>query len=273
MTVLDPPTLALRRTRGGFFLEAALRSHTPTPTPDEQVETLMRLGMNIPDREGALRFLRHIRAGVVREYLPPRDEASGLFHPGADFGGVVHLFGFDRELRLLAVDAAGRVEVSVRAQMVARGILPDEDAADKKKRITMGKLARHYNDIASPALRQEIADVYEMDEKILSSFLIHLTVVRNDSAHHKCLWNSRFKVCPVLPAKKPALKPFFNLNARDKIYNTLVILAHLTDVIPPPQDWARQLLALLESCDEECETAMGFPAGWRAAEFWRRRTN
>ena len=250
-----------------------MRSHTPTPTPDEQIETLMRLGMNIPDRESASRFLRHVRAGALQEYMPPRDEASGLFHAGADFGSVVNLFGFDRELRLLALDAAGLVEVSVRAQMVARGILPDEDAVKKKDRITMGKLARHYNDITSPALRQEIADVYEMDEKILSSFLIHLTVVRNDSAHHKCLWNSRFKVRPVLPAKKPALKPFFNLNARDKIYNTLVMLAYLTDVIPPPCEWARQLLCLLDGCDEEREAAMGFPAGWRAAEFWRRRTN
>ena len=226
--------------------------------------------MQIPDRENALHFVRQIGASVLREYLPPfQDSASGRFHSGAEFNRVVNLFVFDRKLRLVVMDAAGRVETAVRAQMEMRGALPELNLHDKATWISMGDLSRRYKNLHF-ALRQQIAAAYGMDAKTLSSFLHHLTGVRNACAHNGRLWNQLFPVWPVLPAKKPALKPFFNTAAEGKIYNTLVILAHLTDIISPQRDWARQLLRLLDEHSEVSKTAMGFPNDWREMKFWAR---
>lgn len=246
-----------------------MNSAESAPTPDEQIDSLIRLGMNIPEREKARHFLRHIDAAAFQEYLPPfRDAASGRFCSGADFDDVANLFLFDHRLRLTVMSAAGRVEISMRAQMSAHGVLPR--MRPDKLSISLRDLSRRYQQIPDQTLRQKIANVYGMDEKILSPFLHHLTDVRNICAHHDRLWDARVPNWPVLPAKKPALKAFFNFNAPDKLYNTLVILAHLTDVMPASRDWARQLLRLTDGCGGDCEAAMGFPAGWRALEFWRR---
>ena len=237
--------------------------------PDEQIDLLISRGMAVPDREGALHFARHIGERVLREYLPLQDSAGGCFHPDAEFNRAVDLFVFDRKLRLVVMDAAGRVEISVRAQMEALGELPEADPQDKTTWMSMGKLSRRYQNIPF-ALRQQIAGGYGMDAKTLVPFLHHLTGVRNACAHHERIWNHRFPVWPVLPAKKPALKPFFNTAAEGKIYNTLVILAHLTDIISPQRDWARQLLRLLDEHGEVSLAAMGFPNDWREMKFWAR---
>ena len=227
--------------------------------------------MRIPNRESALHFIRHIGgSGLLQEYLLPfRESANGRFHTDAEFSRIVNLFVFDRSLRLVVMDAAGRVETSVRAQMVTRGLLHKVASEDKETWLSMRALSNRYQNLHF-ALRQEIAGAYGMDAKILSPFLHHLTDVRNACAHNGRLWNQLFPVWPVLPAKKPALKPFFNTAAEGKIYNTLVILAHLTDIISPQRDWARQLLRLLDEHGEVSLAAMGFPDDWREMKFWAR---
>jgi abortive infection bacteriophage resistance protein len=88
--------------------------------------------------------------------------------------------------------------------------------------------------------RQAIADAYGFDEKVLRSFLHHLTVVRNVCAHHARLWNRRFAVTFTLPRKKPSnLLAHFHSDTRT-IYNTLVVLTGLLDTIEPGQHWARR---------------------------------
>ena len=226
--------------------------------------------MQIPDRESALHFVRQIGAGVLREYLPPfQDEANKRFHPDSEFSRVVNVFMFDRKLRMVVMDAAVRVEIAVRAQMEMHGALPELNPQDKTTWLSMGALSNRYQNLHF-ALRQEIAGAYGMDAKILSPFLHHLTDVRNACAHHGRLWNHRSPAWPVLPTKKPALKAFFNAGAEGKIYNTLVILAHLTDIISPQRDWARQLLRLLDEHGEVSLAAMGFPNDWREMKFWAR---
>ena len=236
-----------------------------------QVDSLIRLGMKIPDRESALKFVRHTGADVLREYLPPFQKRGGEeFLAGAAFADVAGLFAFDCELRMLVMGAAERIEVSARAQMALHGALPAPQPEERAVNATMGKLSRHYREIPAPALRQKIADAYGMDEIVLVQFLHHLTFVRNLCAHNARLWNRRPKIRLVLPVKKPALWRFFNHNEPGKIYNTLVLLVYMTDIIPPQLNWRARLSALLDGRGETTETAMGFPPGWRELEFWRR---
>lgn len=234
-------------------------------TPDEQIDDWIQLGMQIPERKDALYFLRHIGAAILNEYaLPLRDSAGGQFPPGTAFADIVNIFKFDRQLRMVVLDAALRVEMSVRAQMELQGALPEASIRDKKS--SFGKLSRRYGELPFAA-RQQTAGAYGMDAKVLQSFLRHLTVVRNACAHNDRLWNYSFEVRSILPTKKPALKPFFNYEAQGKLYNSLVILVYLTDMISPAQDWRRSLLALLQS-REDLLAAMGFPPDWRTLKFW-----
>ena len=233
------------------------------------IDSLIRRGMKIPDREGALEFVRHAGADVLREYLPPFCKSGGEeFVSGAAFDDVADLFAFDGDLRMFVMGAAERVEMSVYAQMDSCGALPEPQP---EKSITMGDLSRHYGKNLTATLRGDIANVYGMEEKVFRGFFHHLTNVRNFCAHHRRLWNWRFHVYPPLPVKKPAgLLPFFNHGERGKIYNTLVMLVYMTDVIPPRVDWRRRMAVLLEGRGAAGEAAMGFPGGWRMMEFWRR---
>lgn len=236
-------------------------------TPEEQADDWIRRGMTIPDRENAMHYLHHVGAGILREYASPfLDGASGCFLAGTEFSRIVDVFEFDRKLRIVLLDAALRVEMSVRAQMEGRGELPPASARDKKS--SFGKLSRSYGGLPFAA-RQQIAAVYGMDAKILQSFLRHLTVVRNACAHNDRLWNCSFEVRSMLPVKKPGLKAFFNYEAQGKLYNSLVILVYLTDIISPERDWRRRLLALVCSRDG-LPAKMGFLPDWRALKFWAR---
>ena len=256
---------------GRLFLKGYTLSGTEHEiSPGGQIDSLIRLGMKIPDRESALKFVRHTGADVLREYLPPfQKRGGGEFVAGAQFADVAGLFAFDCELRMLVMGAAERIEVSVRAQMALRGALPAPQSEGRAVNATMGKLSWHYRKVLASGARRDIANVYGTDERILARFLHHLTIVRNLCAHNARLWNRPANPSLVLPVKKPAQLPF-NHKEPDTIYNTLVLLVYMTDIVPPQLNWRARLSALLDGRGETTETAMGFPPGWRELEFWRR---
>lgn len=77
----------------------------------------------MPDRTRALHFLRFIGYYRLSAYALPFQQAGaalnlGLpdkpFLPGASFEDLLRLYVFDRELRLLVMDAIERIEVAVR---------------------------------------------------------------------------------------------------------------------------------------------------------------
>ena len=136
--------------------------------------------------------------------------------------------------------------------------------------MSLGQLSAIYDNLAAPADRQAIADAYGFDEKVLRSFLHHLTVVRNVCAHHARLWNRRFAVTFTLPRKKPSsLLPHFHSDTR-AIYNTLVVLVGLLDIIEPGQHWARKLITLLRDHSWDITPLMGFPSDWRERTLWKK---
>ena len=90
----------------------------PATTYDQQVELLLQRGMQIKDRAAAAFYLQHINYYRLGAYWLPfeADHAGHRFQSGTRFEDVLNLYVFDRELRLLILDAVERVEVSVRAQ-------------------------------------------------------------------------------------------------------------------------------------------------------------
>lgn len=75
-------------------------------------------GLAVPDEQRALRYLRHIGyyrlSPYVRSFEGPRRD---VLRSDVEFDDVLDLYVFDRQLRLLALDALERIEVAVRASL------------------------------------------------------------------------------------------------------------------------------------------------------------
>jgi len=89
---------------------------SPRSYPD-QIEILRQRGMQIENAQSAEFYLKHLNYYRLAAYWLPFevDHATHTFKLGTSFDQVLNLYVFDRELRLLILDAIERIEVSVRA--------------------------------------------------------------------------------------------------------------------------------------------------------------
>ena len=135
--------------------------------------------------------------------------------------------------------------------------------------MTFGQLSNWCSNTRHRQDRNEVAMQYGLDERILTSLLHHLTIVRNTCAHHARFWNREFPVIPKLP--KDGLLGLSNQHRR-KIYNTLIFTLHLMDRISPGHSWQARLLKLLDQ--HKIETShMGFPDSWRSLAPWNHQAS
>ena len=285
----------------------------PPLTITGQIDLLLARGLIISDRDEAAHYLTHLNYYRLGAYWLPfeADHTTHQFLPGTHFGDVLNLYVFDREFRLLVLDAIERIEVSIRAvwayQMAHRHgphchlnrqlfsekwdyerhyksaqkevsrskeafILHLKDKYDENlppiwamvEVMTFGQLSNWYGNTRYRQDRNAVAAGYGLDEKILTSLLHHLTIVRNTCAHHARLWNREFPVIPTLPKKGV---PSLSQTNKRKIYNTLVLMLYLMDQISPGHHWKTRLLELLSHHKPNTD-AMGFPSNWEADPLW-----
>lgn len=136
--------------------------------------------------------------------------------------------------------------------------------------MSLGHLSNCCRNLKAAAVRTAIAAPFGLDESVCTSFMHHLTVVRNFCAHHSRIWNRRFTITFSLPQTKPGeLARSVNPPAGRQIYNTIVVLAHLLDVIEPGNRWCAHMCGLLDSTDFDVYPHMGFPRDWRELPIWR----
>jgi len=95
-----------------------MRFTKPPTTLEQQIHLLETRGMSIPDHNRACHYLAHLNYYRLGAYWLPfeADHSTHQFKTGTTFEDVLHLYIFDRELRLLVMDAIERIEVSVRTQ-------------------------------------------------------------------------------------------------------------------------------------------------------------
>ncbi len=89
----------------------------PTSYP-EQIQQLKSRGLMIQNETIAEFYLKHLSYYRLGAYWLPfeSDHHTHQFKLGTRFEDVLNLYVFDRELRLMLIDAIERIEVSVRAQ-------------------------------------------------------------------------------------------------------------------------------------------------------------
>jgi len=295
----------------------------PSFSTEQQIALLNERGLSIPDPQNASHYLRHISYYRLRAYWLPLEvehpnDTDHCFADGASFEDALALYVFDRELRLLVMDAIERIEVSVRGHWSyhlamkygSHGYLRPENylRADRfatafsslieeterskdtfvkhyKRKygdpehlpiwmasevMSLGHLSKWLGNLKLRSDRQAIARAYGLDEKVLVSVTHHLTYVRNICAHHSRLWNKQFTVTMTVPTNPAALSMAMNSSTDRLLYNTLVVIGYLMDVIAPGSGWRTRLILLRDSCPLAPDTAMGFPDGWRDLAAWKK---
>lgn len=292
------------------------RFEKPPTTFLEQADQLRTRGMVFEDAQkvaGWLERLNYYRLGAY--WLPyESDHFTHRFCEGTRFDDVLRAYFFDRELRLLLLDAQERIEVAVRTRWayelahrhgthahlnhqlfeenhwvenlaaLNREVSRSGETFIKHLRTTyiepvpcvwavcevmsFGQLSRWYDSLKPRATRNAIASPFGLDDDLLASWLQHLSHVRNFCAHHARVWNREFTMVPKLARTKPArLAGSFVSGSRD-LYNTLVIILYLMDVIAPDHTVRDRLRALMHEYQPTL-SVMGFPAGWETLDIWQ----
>lgn len=91
----------------------------PPLTLDDLVDRLADRGLVIPDRDRAVRYLKHLGYYRLSPYAIPFQVAGTdhEFREDAAFDDILDLYVFDRSLRLLVLDALERIEVAIRSAL------------------------------------------------------------------------------------------------------------------------------------------------------------
>ncbi len=280
--------------------------------------------MAVPDRAAAEHYLRHLSYYRLRAYWLPFEQPAPIngdhmFKRETCLTQAVRLYMFDRELRLLIMDAIERIEVSLRGGWAyhlatkygphgyleptlynrsdhyakAYSVLLEEIERSKDTFIvhysskyddpeqppiwmtaevmSLGQLSKWLGNLKFRHDRQGIAKSYGVDEKVLVSIAHHLTYIRNICAHHGRLWNKQFTVTMTVPNAPASLKLAMNVEATRKIYNTLVAIGYLVEIVVPGSKWRQRLVELMGTCELANPEAMGFPANWKDRPFWKEK--
>lgn len=87
---------------------------------DEHIAQLQARGLAIVDHALAAHYLSHVSYYRLAGYWWPMqvDREQHLFKPNSKFEDVIHLYNFDRELRILIFDAIEKIEISLRTKLI-----------------------------------------------------------------------------------------------------------------------------------------------------------
>ena len=291
------------------FLKTFLKESFSKPflTLDEQIDLLKSRGMLFRDESKAKYYIENLNYYRLVGYwlIFEEDHTSHTFKENTYFEDILDLYIFDRELRLLLLDAIERIEVSIRSKLAyylaesfgSHALLkPDiflcalkySKTLDKLKSeidrnsaelfikhhfekykeelppiwvcvevMTLGQISNWLSNIKERKYRQIIAKSYGLDEKILCSFLHHLTIIRNACAHHSRVWNKRFPLAFSLPKNPNELNKKFNTTKQKYLYNTLVMCEYLMSIICEDTQWSIKLDNLIKKYSID-RTKMGY---------------
>jgi abortive infection bacteriophage resistance protein len=117
---------------------------------------------------------------------------------------------------------------------------------------------------------------YGLPETVFGSFLKQASYLRNLCAHHNRVWNRDFTFLFELPQKQPnVLVGNFDASTDSggnpqnrKVYNTLVMLVYLMNIVSEGSSWGQRLMQLLNE-NEERTSEMGFPTKWKERQIWQ----
>ena len=294
--------------------------HKPHLPYDQQRNKLSQQGMILDlSNQQVEHYLAHFNYYRLSGYWYAYRLPNNKFKPNTNFSEIINLYKFDKELRLLLLDAIEQIEVSIRTKLAYHlgkkyGSHPllDPHIFDNQNKysetlsklkaevsrsredfithlyrkyqeaippiwavveiMSMGQLSHWYKNLKTRQDANAIAENYQLNSTVLKSFLHHLTILRNHCAHHARVWNKS----QTFTLQIPTIKPEQVINAfqtgqyeKRKIYNTLVMMAWMLNIIQPDHDWTHRLKNLLIEYPEINTSHMGFPPDWKSYTIWQ----
>jgi len=134
--------------------------------------------------------------------------------------------------------------------------------------MSFGQLSKWFKNLKNRSDAQSIAAIFNMDQSVLSSFIHHLTHVRNLTAHHARLWNRRLTITMTIPSRPSEIVDYFNFKESRNIYNTLVMLGYILKRMSPGTTWFERVRHLIEANQIVDPMFMGFPPNWEKMQIW-----
>lgn len=288
----------------------AKRPYTkPALSPADLLAHLQSRGLIVPDSIRALHALEYIGYYRLLIYMRPlQSSPAKTFLSGTTFEDILSLYNFDRELRLLCLDAIERIEVALRSAIVSQVAVPHGshfflDASHFERLTafveflhTVNK-TKHYLAIQhyhKHYTTPEMAPIWAITEaitfgtlsrlysglhlrhrkEIAKRFALDETVLVSwfrtlATLRNMCAHHNRlWNATLLVDAPKVAHRYRVDLTPNDQFYSRAVILAVFMAVVDPTSHWPQRLVHLMDRHPKVQPGAMGFPAGWRTRDLW-----
>lgn len=269
---------------------------------------LVARGLAIPDRQKASSALERIGYFRLLIYMRPlQNGPNKLFVAGTKFDDILELYEFDRELRLLCLDAIERIEVALRASIGNRTALAygphfyldsrhfessgsHRDFLSKvisAKYLAINHYYTQYNDPSLPtiwscleavtlgAMSKLYSSLHEKNRKIIAKDFnqdeaVLVSWLRSTNMiRNMCAHHNRlWNAQLVVDAPKQAKKIKHEMGSQSSFASRAAVLVALLKVIDPNSGWGPRLVALCRKYPNVDTSKMGFRVGWQARDFW-----
>ena len=134
---------------------------------------------------------------------------------------------------------------------------------------SMGLLSKIFSNLRrDKGPKDEITRYFGVkDVDTIENWLRCFSLLRNLCAHHSRVWNRRMTKMKI-PRK--TLNPFIeNKNILPyKVYSYITAINYILNIISPGHHFKANVLALMKNCPLAQEKEMGFPANWKAENYW-----
>ena len=285
----------------------------PALPPAALLAHVVSRGLTVTDPIEALHAFEHIGYYRLLSYMRPlqtEDGATGVrrFTAGTTFRDLLTLYDFDRQLRLLCLDAVERIEVALRAAVISQVAVPEgphfhldpaqfdhvgafaefyQTASREDRHPAVKHYLKHY---CTPELPPIWANMEALTFGALSRLysglaLRHRKAVAQRFGYDETVlasWfrsitfvrnlsahHSRLWNAPMHVDQPLAAKKLrCEMIPTDRLYARFVVLAALLEAIDPASEWKRRLVALVGRYPAVPLKQMGMPAGWPCRPFW-----
>ena len=135
--------------------------------------------------------------------------------------------------------------------------------------ITFGTISKIYEYLNDVEVRDNVAGVFNLTKKMLTSWLHCITNIRNICAHHSKLVYTTLIIQPVFPTRSK--KKFLiesDLVVTRRVYSILCCIQHLLSTINTDSIYKQNLLDLIDKNPQINYTLLGFTPNWRDEPLW-----
>lgn len=295
------------------FTVAKLPYTKPALPPATLLAHAVSRGLTVPHPVEALQALETIGYYRLLIYMRPlqqTDPATGQrrFSAGTTFGDLLRLYNFDRELRLLCLDAVERIEVALRAAVVSQVAVPEgphfyldpshfermgsfvdffQTARREDRHLAIKHYLKHYSTPELPPIWaiMEALTFGALSRLYSGLALRHRKAVALRFGYDETVLASWFRSISLVRNLSAHHSRLWNVPMHvdqplaakrlraemiptDRLYARLVVLAALLEMIDPGTDWKQRLMTLVGRYPAVPLHQMGIPAGWIARPFW-----